>query len=105
VLVDPGAAGDPADDADGAVPVQPAAVRAGEQRSFGALAGGRIDRPGGARAVRGVSGIVTTFPPLRVIHTADYERRRSGIGSARVRGPIVLLCAPNSLAGRLHRGM
>jgi hypothetical protein len=48
VLGDPGAAGDPPDDPRGAVPVQPPSVRGDEQRSFGALADGQVDRPGGA---------------------------------------------------------
>ena len=39
---DPGAAGDPADDPPGAVPVQPAAISGQEDRPVGALA----DRPG-----------------------------------------------------------
>jgi hypothetical protein len=63
MLADPGAAGDPADDPGGAVPVQPPPVRGDEQRPFGALADGQIDRP----AVRGASGMVTTLPPLRVM--------------------------------------
>jgi len=46
---EPGAAGDPADDAGGAVPVQPPAVTGEEQRSIGALAGGQVDGAGGAR--------------------------------------------------------
>jgi hypothetical protein len=46
VLGDPGAAGDPADDPGGAVPVQPPPVGRDEQRAFGALADRQIDRPG-----------------------------------------------------------
>jgi hypothetical protein len=52
VLGDPGAAGDPVDDPGGAVTVQPSAVRGGEQRPFGVLAGGQVDLPGGARGER-----------------------------------------------------
>jgi hypothetical protein len=52
VLGDPRAAGDPADDPGGAVPVQPPAVRGGEQRPLGALAGRQVDRAGGARGER-----------------------------------------------------
>jgi hypothetical protein len=52
LLGNPGAAGDAADDPGGAVPVQPAAVAGEEQRSFGALADGQVDRPGGARRQR-----------------------------------------------------
>jgi len=48
LLGDPGAASHPADDPGGAVPVEPLAVGGEEQRSFGALAGGQVDRPGGA---------------------------------------------------------
>jgi hypothetical protein len=61
LLADPGAAGDPAHDAGGAVPAGPPAVGVEEQRPAGALAGSI------ARAVRGASGMVTTLPPLRVI--------------------------------------
>jgi len=52
VLGDLGAAGDPAEDPGGAVPVQPPPVRGEEQRSFGALVDGQVDRPGGARCQR-----------------------------------------------------
>jgi hypothetical protein len=34
------------------VPVQPPAVTGEEERSFGALADGQVDRPGGARRER-----------------------------------------------------
>jgi hypothetical protein len=51
-LGDLGAAGDPADDPPGAVPVQPPAVSGQEDRSFAALADGQVDRPGGARRER-----------------------------------------------------
>jgi hypothetical protein len=46
VLGDLGAAGDPADHAGGAVPVQPPPVRSGEQRPGGPLADRQVDRPG-----------------------------------------------------------
>jgi len=49
VLGDLGAAGDPADDPGGTVPVQPPPVRGEEQRPFGPLADGQVDRPGGTR--------------------------------------------------------
>ena len=52
LLGDPGAAGDPADDPGGAVPVQPPPVRGEEQRPLGALADGQVDRAGGARRER-----------------------------------------------------
>jgi hypothetical protein len=52
LFADPGAAGHPADDPGGAVPVQPPPVRGEEQRSFGPLAGRQVDRPGGARRER-----------------------------------------------------
>jgi hypothetical protein len=52
VLGDPGTAGDPADDPGGAVPVQPAPVPGGKQRSLGTLADGQVDRPGGTRRER-----------------------------------------------------
>jgi len=52
VLGDPGAAGHPADDPGGAMPVQPPPVGGEEQRSFGALADGQVDRPRGARGER-----------------------------------------------------
>ncbi len=48
LLGQPGAAGDPADDPPGSVPVQPLAGGGGEDRSFAALADGQVDRPGGA---------------------------------------------------------
>jgi len=60
VLGDLGAAGHPADDAGGAVPVQPPPVRGGEQ---GPPVRSPIARSI-ARAVRGASGMVTTLPPL-----------------------------------------
>jgi hypothetical protein len=44
-LGDPGAARDSADDPPGAVPVQPTAIGGQEDRSFGALADGQVDRP------------------------------------------------------------
>jgi hypothetical protein len=43
---DSGAAGDPAHDAGGAVPVQPPPVRSGEQRPAHALADRQVDRAG-----------------------------------------------------------
>jgi hypothetical protein len=49
VLSDPGAAGHPADDPGGAVPVQALPVRGDEQRPTGALADRQFDRAGGAR--------------------------------------------------------
>jgi hypothetical protein len=49
---DPGAAGEPADDPGGAVPVQPPPARGDEQRTFGALADRQLDRPGGPRRER-----------------------------------------------------
>ncbi len=48
VLGDPGVAGGSADDAGGAVPVQPSSVAGEEGRAVGALADGQVDRPGGA---------------------------------------------------------
>ena len=62
-LGDPGAAGDPADDPPGAVPVQPPPVRGEEDRAFARSPIARSI----ARAVRGASGMVTTLPPLRVM--------------------------------------
>ncbi len=56
--------GDPADDPPGAVPVQPLACRSDEDRSFAALADGKIDR---ARAVRGASGMTAFLPPSRAV--------------------------------------
>jgi hypothetical protein len=61
-LVIPSAAGDPADDPPGTVPVQPAAVLSGEHRSLAALADREVDGAG----VRAANGMVTTLPPLRV---------------------------------------
>ena len=49
---DPGAAGDPADNPGGAVPVQPLPAGGEEQWAFGALAGGQVDGSGGARRER-----------------------------------------------------
>jgi len=51
-LGDPGAAGDPADDPPGAVPVQPPAIGGQEDRPVAALADGQVDRAGGARRER-----------------------------------------------------
>jgi hypothetical protein len=47
LLGDSRAAGDPADDAGGAVPVQPLPVGGEEQRARGPLADGQVDGPGG----------------------------------------------------------
>jgi hypothetical protein len=46
------AQGDPPHAPPGAVPVQPPTVRSKEDRAFGALADGQVDRPGGARRER-----------------------------------------------------
>jgi hypothetical protein len=51
-LGDPCAAGGPADDPPGAVPVQPAAVGSEKHRSLAALADRGVDGPGGARGER-----------------------------------------------------
>jgi hypothetical protein len=51
-FADRGAAGDLADDAPGAVPVQAATVSAHEHRTAGSFADGQIDCPGGARRQR-----------------------------------------------------
>jgi hypothetical protein len=52
LVVDPCAAGDPADDPGGAVPVQSLPGAGEEERSFGPLAGRQVDRPDGARRER-----------------------------------------------------
>jgi len=62
-LADPGAAGHPADDPGGAVPVEWSAVRCQEDRPVAALADRQVDRPRRARCQR----MVTTLPPLRVM--------------------------------------
>ena len=64
LLGDPGAAGDPADDPGGAVPVQPPARR---RRGTAARSVRSPMARSMARAVRGASGMVTTLPPLRVM--------------------------------------
>ena len=51
-LGDPGAAGDPADDPPGAVPVQPPPARCEEHRSLATLTYGKVDGAGGARGER-----------------------------------------------------
>src|SRR6266702_5291142 len=51
-LANPGAAGYPPDDPPGSMPVQPAAIRREEDRSFSAFPDGQVDRPGGARGER-----------------------------------------------------
>jgi hypothetical protein len=51
-LVDPGSAGDPPHDPAGTVPVQAPAIGGKEDRPFGTLADGQIDRPRGARCQR-----------------------------------------------------
>jgi hypothetical protein len=48
-LGDPGAAGDPADDPPGAVPVQPAPIGGQEDWPLAALADSQVDSPGGPR--------------------------------------------------------
>jgi hypothetical protein len=52
VLGDPGAAGDPANDPPGAVPVQTPAVPGEEYGTVGVLPDGQINRPGSARCQR-----------------------------------------------------
>jgi hypothetical protein len=52
LLGDPGASGDPADDADGSVPVGALAVGGEEQRARGALADGQVDGACGPRGER-----------------------------------------------------
>jgi hypothetical protein len=52
LLGDPRAAGHPPDDPGGAVPVQPPSVCGEEERPFGALADGQVDRAGGVRGER-----------------------------------------------------
>ena len=69
-LGDPRPAGDPPDDPPGTMPVQPAAVCSQEDRVFGTLADGQVDRPRGTRA----SGMVTTLPPLRVTTRVRWPR-------------------------------
>ena len=51
-LGDPSAAGYPADDPGGAVPVQPPAIRRDEDRALAPLAHSQIDHLGGARGQR-----------------------------------------------------
>jgi hypothetical protein len=51
-LGSPGAAGYPADHPRGTVPVLPTSIGGKEDRSFGALADGQVDRPRGARCER-----------------------------------------------------
>jgi hypothetical protein len=53
VLADPGAAGDPADDPPGAVPVQPPPAGSQEDRAVAAFARGQVDRPGSTGRERG----------------------------------------------------
>ena len=69
-LADAGAAGDPADDPGGAVPVQPPPIRA---RKTGPSGRSPIARSI-ARAVRGASGMVTTLPPLPVMVSVRWPR-------------------------------
>ena len=71
VLGDPGAAGGRADDPPGAVPVQPPPVR----QEHGPSVRSPMARSS-ARAVRGASGMVTIFPPLRVIVSVRCPRSR-----------------------------
>jgi hypothetical protein len=51
-LGEPGAAGDPADDPPGTVPVGAVAVGGQEDRAFAAFADGQVDRPGRPRGQR-----------------------------------------------------
>jgi transposase len=51
-LGDPGAAGNPANDPPGTMPVQPPTVRGQEDGAVDPLADGQVDRPGGARCER-----------------------------------------------------
>jgi hypothetical protein len=56
-------------------PIRPKRCRTpSKQRPGGALAEGQVDRPGGARG----EGIVTTFPPLRVMTRVRCPRSRPG---------------------------
>ena len=69
-LVDPGTAGEAADDPARAMPVQPPTVRCQEDRPSTRSPTARSI----ARAVRGASGTVTTLPPLRVTIRVRWPR-------------------------------
>src|SRR6185437_2580022 len=63
---DPGLAGRPADNPPGGVPVQPPPVPGEEHRSFGPLADGQVDRPGGPRE--------TPEPTAKTVSTSTTGR-------------------------------
>jgi hypothetical protein len=73
VLGDPGAAGNPADDPGGAVPVQPPPVRGDKERPFGALADRKLERPGGARGKRDGDHLAAL---MRVMTKVRWPRSR-----------------------------
>jgi len=86
VLADPGAAGDPPDDAGGAVPVQPASVDAAEERAFGALIEGQVDRPCGAGCERGGDHLAARAGDDRGAVPA-FQPQLLDIGAGRLRDP------------------
>ena len=71
---DPGAAGGPADDPPGGVPVR---RRPSAARNTSPSVRSPMTRSS-ARAVRGASGMVTTLPPLRVMVRVRWPRSRPG---------------------------
>jgi hypothetical protein len=79
-----GAAGDPADDPPGAMPVQPAAIGGQEDRSFGALADGQVDRPCGARRQRNGDDLAAFAGddqgPVPAFDAQDFDVGAGGLG-------------------------
>jgi len=117
-LGDPGAVGHSLDDPGGAVPVQPPPVLGEEERPFGALAGGQVDRAGGARgerdgddlaalagddqgAVAALQAQVLDVRPRRRGHAQAVEREQGDQrGSAGGPSPAATRSAPSSLRSK-----
>ena len=81
---DPGAAGYPADDPPGAVPVQALPVHGAEDRSFAALADGQVDRPRGPRRERDGDGLAALAGddqgPVAALDAGGLDVRAGGLG-------------------------
>ena len=82
-LVDPGPAGDAADDPRGAVPIQAAAVSGQEDRPVCALADGQVDGPGGARSERDRDDLAALAGdherPVPALHAQRLDVRAGGL--------------------------
>jgi hypothetical protein len=88
-LGDTGAAGCPADNPGGAVPVQPSAISSQEQRPVAALADGQVDRPRRARRQRDDDDLAAfAGDGQRPVATLGAERLDAGASGLRNPQPV-----------------